>query len=245
MPFFDYDDYFPQDQPVQTMPNVQVLRISFGPDDSQFRLNEKLLKMTPNVTTLLIMGYQLHESDVSRMLKSIFENLRKLENFGWQICTQSHERLTRELDAGITGLSESVCQKLAAKFRYKNHLSKPMVDAYKLYERSASILDLKGNGETDKNIKIKRKIIRFLFVELKTFDVTLVNDIIYEYNSDWDAVNPAELYDVKCGDFADRLDCNGFGSESIFYRSGFTKVSKFIAFDQMPNLKIRIHKRIK
>lgn len=40
----------------------------------------------------------------------------------------------------------------------------------------------------------------------------------------------------------DNEDEAGFGSESIFYKTGFTKVSQFIAFDRMPNLKLRIRK---
>ncbi|XP_037042724.1 uncharacterized protein LOC119079042 [Bradysia coprophila] len=35
----------------------------------------------------------------------------------------------------------------------------------------------------------------------------------------------------------------GFDPDSIFYETGFTKVSQFLGFDQMPNLEIEIHHR--
>lgn len=36
----------------------------------------------------------------------------------------------------------------------------------------------------------------------------------------------------------------GFDRDSIFYRTGISKVSKFLALDLMPNLKVRTHKCI-
>lgn len=38
-------------------------------------------------------------------------------------------------------------------------------------------------------------------------------------------------------------DKGGIGRGSNLYETGFTKVSKFLAFDLLPQLKIRTHKR--
>lgn len=45
-----------------------------------------------------------------------------------------------------------------------------------------------------------------------------------------------------CARFIEKEDEAGFDSDNLLYKTGFTKVSKFLAFDLMPNLKIRIHK---
>lgn len=37
-------------------------------------------------------------------------------------------------------------------------------------------------------------------------------------------------------------DEGGYYPNSDFYRTGFTKVSEFLAFNLMPNLKVRTHK---
>lgn len=34
----------------------------------------------------------------------------------------------------------------------------------------------------------------------------------------------------------------GYAPDSLFYKTGFTKVSEFLAFNQMPNLTIRINR---
>lgn len=43
---------------------------------------------------------------------------------------------------------------------------------------------------------------------------------------------------------ARRIDEAGYGPESIFYETGFTKVSEFLAFRLKPTLKIRTHRRL-
>lgn len=43
------------------------------------------------------------------------------------------------------------------------------------------------------------------------------------------------------GDY-EKDDEAGFAPDSLFYKTGFTKVSEFLAFDQMPNLIIRINR---
>lgn len=65
---------------------------------------------------------------------------------------------------------------------------------------------------------------------MKKFDVTLFFDI-----------------DVYCEKFSSgnhKVDDAGFTEESEFYETGFTKVSKFLAFDLMQELKVRTHKRM-
>lgn len=68
---------------------------------------------------------------------------------------------------------------------------------------------------------------------------------------DWDAYMEIETSDCDNSDCEDS-DCEsglrtknedeaGFDPQSIFHKTGFTKVSKFMAFDQMPNLKVRTH----
>lgn len=41
------------------------------------------------------------------------------------------------------------------------------------------------------------------------------------------------------------VDEAGFYPDSDFYKTGFTKVSKFLAFDQMPSLKVRVNKLLR
>lgn len=40
------------------------------------------------------------------------------------------------------------------------------------------------------------------------------------------------------------VDESGFSYESQLFQTGVSKVSKFLAFDLMPELKIRVHKRM-
>lgn len=75
--------------------------------------------------------------------------------------------------------------------------------------------------------------------DLKRLDISFVmNGESYLCGSD----SSESSYGQMCGSFHDRLDEAGFDRDDIFHKTGLTKVSKFLAFDQMPNLKIRIHK---
>lgn len=52
-------------------------------------------------------------------------------------------------------------------------------------------------------------------------------------------------YDNLCSISPHSLsDKAGFDRDSIFYKTGISKVSKFLALDLMPNLKVRTHKCI-
>lgn len=48
--------------------------------------------------------------------------------------------------------------------------------------------------------------------------------------------------ECECLRWFDTEDEAGFDPDSVFHKTGFTKVSKFLAFDQMPNLKFRSHR---
>lgn len=58
--------------------------------------------------------------------------------------------------------------------------------------------------------------------------------------------NGCECEDSTCdscfGRFVEKEDESGFDPDDIFYKTGFSKVSKFLAFDLMPNLKVRTHR---
>lgn len=53
-------------------------------------------------------------------------------------------------------------------------------------------------------------------------------------NEQMDSIISASLYE--------REDEHGFAPGDLLYRTGFSKVSKFLAFDLMPNLKVAICK---
>ncbi len=84
---------------------------------------------------------------------------------------------------------------------------------------------------------------RFFFIvsELKTLDISLLMSGEYALEDGCLGIglSPSNV----CGRFH-VYDEGGFDQDNIFYETGFTKVSKFLAFDQMPNLKIRIHKAL-
>lgn len=46
---------------------------------------------------------------------------------------------------------------------------------------------------------------------------------------------------IGCGWLA-KEDEAGFSAGDILYRTGFSKVSKFLAFDLMPNLNVQTHR---
>lgn len=159
MCFLGDDDYFSKYQPLTTMPKVELLQIV---GDSSAKYNEKLMKMTPNVKTLLIVAYE-HEYSLYGSptidFNAISTYLPKLENLGWQIYAKSHQQLQYKLDAMITGFSEKFCKKVSVKFRSRNHLSARKVDFYNdEYRKYYSILNLNGKNRTR---EIIRKFFRF------------------------------------------------------------------------------------
>lgn len=64
---------------------------------------------------------------------------------------------------------------------------------------------------------------------MKTLDIDFFTDLEYYFKLTEDNYDDCEQ------------DAAGFDPDSPLYKTGFTKVSKFLAFDLMPNLKIRIH----
>lgn len=143
MCFLGDDDYFSSYQPLTVMPKVNFLRIV---GDSSAKYIEKLMKMTPNVKTLLIVTYD-HEP-LTINFNAISTYLPKLNSLGWQIYAESHQQLQYKLDAMITGFSEKFCKKMAVKLRNKDHLSAETVDSYEEYRKYYSILNLKGKKRT-------------------------------------------------------------------------------------------------
>lgn len=106
MRYISEDVFFSSYQPVKTMPSVEVLTIdAYGPHN----YNDKLMKMTPNVKTFLLMG----DESLSFNFQEIYNNFTKLENFGWQICHATRRYLLNKLDSKITGLPEKFCKKMA------------------------------------------------------------------------------------------------------------------------------------
>lgn len=58
--------------------------------------------------------------------------------------------------------------------------------------------------------------------------------------ADTEYVDEGSDDDFQC--LVEKNDPAGFGSDSILYKTGFSKVSKFLAFDLMPNLKVRTYR---
>lgn len=144
MHFLRDDVYLPSCEPLQTTASVEVLRIFGGKSN---KCKAKLMKATPNVTTMLIIEDDFPWSpnpNVAIDFQQIASNLPKLESFGWLICRSVYRSLLHKLDAAITGLPETLCKKLAVMFRNKNHLTADEVASYQLQRENASILDLKG-----------------------------------------------------------------------------------------------------
>lgn len=140
MYFFGEDEYFSTYDPVNVLPKVKLLRIVY--DD---RYDEKLMKMTPNVTTLLVSN----DSDCLPSLDfhAISTYLPKLENLGWEIHGKSQHDLQSscDVDALITGYSKTFCKVKSTEFRDKDCLSQQEVASYERYRRYTSLVDLKGS----------------------------------------------------------------------------------------------------
>lgn len=126
------------------MPSVEILRI-YGSELAERK--EKLMKATPNVTTLLLVEDDfpwMEKANLSIDFQKIVTNVPKLESLGLQICRGLYRQLLYKLDSVMTGLPEKVCKELSKKFRTKDHLTANEVAKYQLGREKASILDLKG-----------------------------------------------------------------------------------------------------
>lgn len=133
------DEYFETFEPVNVLPKVEFLAIHY--DD---RYDEKLMKMTPNVKTLLVSNGS--EGSPSMNFHDIATYLPKLEHLSWTICGNSQHALqtTCDLDGLLTGYSKVFCKVKSVEFRDKRYLSKREVADYEQYRRYTSLVDLKG-----------------------------------------------------------------------------------------------------
>lgn len=221
----DYD-FFPSSESLKTMAGLEVLRVYGGMAGG---CKEKVMRATPNVTTLLLVENKFcWDENVSIDFQNISNNLPKLESFGWLMCRSVYKKLLYILDAAITGLPGKFCKELSKKFRNKDHLSADEVASYEVRRERASILDLKGTK--NRVVPMNQSNFIFLNLALKKLDVTLFFDF--------------DDYCDKVSSECNSSDEAGFEVGSDFHETGFTKVSKFLAFALMPDLKVRTHKRL-
>lgn len=124
------------------MPNVESLTII---DNCEY--DEKLMKMTPNVKTLIVKEEIMDELP-NMNFEAIASHLTKLENLKWQFPAKSRDNLQSscELDAMITGFSKIFCKKMSVQFRDKDKLSGRKIASYETKRKYASILDLTGRS---------------------------------------------------------------------------------------------------
>lgn len=225
----DEDAYFSTYQPTSVMPNVEFLTIL-----GDCKYDEKLMKMTPNVKTLVFEGEEDELPSVN--FDAIALHLTSLENLKWQFHAESPEELQSscELDAMITGFSEQFCKKLSVQLRNVEALSARKIASHKANREYTSLLDLKGRKSSIPSsdcffVSNKQNSV----TGLKRHDITLT---MHE-SSDCSSNSDDDDNDEECCDMA------GFQPGSIFYKTGLTKVSKLLAFDLMPNLKTNIQVR--
>lgn len=127
-------------QPVNIMPKVELLIIV---DDGD-RYDEKLMKMMPNVKTLLVAG---EDDEPPRMnFAAISTHLTKLENLGWMVyaSSQRHLQSSCKLESLITGFPIKLCKKMSVQFRDKDNLSAQEVASYEWKRKYSSIVSLAG-----------------------------------------------------------------------------------------------------
>lgn len=146
MNFFGEDDYMSTYEPVNVLPNVEVLRIVF--DD---RYDEKLMRMTPNVKTLLVSNESDTEPSLNFHAISIY--LPKLEYLRWEIRGNSQHDLqsTCEVDSHLTGFSRTFCKVKSVEFRDSDSLSSGEAASYERHRQYTSLVDLKGRKTKKKN----------------------------------------------------------------------------------------------
>lgn len=135
----DKDDYFSTYQPSGVMPNVEFLQIL-----GDCKYDEKIMKMTPNVKTLVFDGEE--DELPSTNFDAIVSHLAKLENLKYLLYVESLEELysSCELDAMLTGFSEQFCKRMSVQFRNKDKLTAREIAAYETKRHHHSIVDLTG-----------------------------------------------------------------------------------------------------
>lgn len=214
------------------MSSIKVLRI-YGKTSPESR--EKLLKMTPNVKTLLLCEYCPNCDPITGRnykfingFRVILNNLPKLQTFEWVISQSIHLELLYSLDAAVTGLPEYFCWEMSEKLLNEDNLSANDLALIELEREHSSILDLKGKWRLSiyKNMRIDLVFV----LELKKLDIQFHFSM-----SDYDAYLKNEHKRFP----ADWHEC-GYTETSKFYRTGFTKLAQFVAFDHMPNVEIHM-----
>lgn len=135
----DKDEYFSTYQPSGVMPNVEFLRIL-----GDCKYDEKLMKMTPNVKTLVFDG----EDDElpSTNFNAIISHLTKLENLEYLLYVESLDVLysSCELDAMLTGYSDQFCKRMSVQFRNKDKLTAREIASYETKRHHNSIREITG-----------------------------------------------------------------------------------------------------
>lgn len=121
------------------MPNVEFLTIL-----GDCKYDAKLMKMTPNVKTLVFEGEEDELPSVN--FGAIALHLTRLENLKWQFHAGSLDELQSscKLDSMITGFSERFCKKLSVQLRNVDELSARKIAAHTANREYTSLLDLKG-----------------------------------------------------------------------------------------------------
>lgn len=79
---------------------------------------------------------------------------------------------------------------------------------------------------------------QFFFSELKSLHFQFEKSVEYMDNMEYTNDNAITSTEKPVRS----LDRGGFDAESIYYETGFTKVSKLLAFDRLPDLKVVIHR---
>lgn len=138
----DKDDYFSTYQPSGVMPNVEFLQIL-----GDCKYDEMLMKLTPNVKTLVFDGEE--DELPSTNFNAIITHLTKLENLKYLLYVQSLEESysSCELDAMLTGFSEKFCQRMSVQFRNKDKLTAREIAKYGAKRHHHSIMDLTGRKD--------------------------------------------------------------------------------------------------
>lgn len=134
-----YDDYFSSYRPSSVMSNVEHLTIV-----GDCKYDELLMKMTPNVKTLVFDGEDDELPDMN--FTAIAKHLTKLETLKWEFHVESPDELLSscELDAMITGFTDQFCKTLSIQLRNVDHLSARKIASYEKKRQYSSLVDLKG-----------------------------------------------------------------------------------------------------
>ncbi len=148
---------------MKPMQKVKTLRL-FGGESA--RNKYRLMKATPNATTLVIAESRLSVEKELIDFWAIAKYLPKLESIGWMVCRMRYEDLLHSLDSCITGFPEILCRKVSAKFFNKDHLTAEELAYYKPNRYVVpSIKFLRG--ELDDQIKIEKNSIFLVYFRIE------------------------------------------------------------------------------